>query len=61
LISVPVQVNGRLRTVLEVSSSTPEADLKQIALNHERVINYIGTKEIKHVVVVPRQVINIVV
>ena len=56
-----VQVNGKLRSKLEVDASTSEDELKSMALSDERVLRFIEGNEIKKIIVVPEKLVNIVV
>jgi leucyl-tRNA synthetase len=56
-----VQVNGKLRSKIEVDINTSEDDMKDIALKQRNVINHIKDKEILKVIVVAGKLVNIVV
>ena len=56
-----VQVNGKLRSKLEVDASTSEDELKSMALSDEKVMRFIEGNEIKKIIVVPEKLVNIVV
>ena len=58
---VVIQVNGKLRSKLQVSASIDEDELKSMALSDEKVIRFIEGKEIKKVIVIPEKLVNIVV
>jgi leucyl-tRNA synthetase len=58
---VVIQVNGKLRSKLQVSASINEDELKSMALSDEKVIRFIEGKEIKKVIVIPEKLVNIVV
>jgi leucyl-tRNA synthetase len=60
-VTVVVQVNGKLRTRLEVSADEREESVKQRALDDENVKRFIEGKEIVRVVVVPGRLVNVVV
>jgi leucyl-tRNA synthetase len=61
LVSLAVQVNGRLRATVDVSPDLPEADVRERALAAENVARYAEGKEIVKVVFVPGRLINVVV
>jgi leucyl-tRNA synthetase len=61
VVTVVVQVNGKLRGKFEVAADTEEALLKQTALADERVQKFWEGKSIKKVIVVPNKLVNIVV
>jgi leucyl-tRNA synthetase len=56
-----VQVNGKVRGKIEVSSDTTEEEMKSLAKQIENVKNYIDKKEIIKEVVVPKKLVSIVV
>ena len=58
---IVVQVNGKLRSKLEVDASTSEDELKSMALSDERVLRFIEGNEIKKIIIVPEKLVNIVV
>ena len=58
---IVVQVNGKLRSKLEVDASTSEDELKSMALSDEKVMRFIEGNEIKKIIVVPEKLVNIVV
>ncbi len=60
-VDVPVQINGKLRTVLTLPASTTGAELEQAALADDKVIAAIEGKSIKKVIVVPGKMVNVVV
>jgi leucyl-tRNA synthetase len=60
-ITIVVQVNGKVRGRLLVSADTGDEEIRRLALADEKVKGFIGTKDIKNVVVVPRKLVNIVV
>ena len=59
--TVAIQVNGKLRTTLELSPDLPKNELKRLALAEDRVQSAIADKEIKRVIVVPNRIVNIVI
>jgi leucyl-tRNA synthetase len=61
LVTVVVQVNGRLRERLEVEPGLGEEELKVAALAAARVKPFIDGKAIRQIVVVPDRLVNIVV
>lgn len=58
-ISIPIQVNGKVRTVIEVDPGINEEALKGAALRNEVVKKFIGENEITRVIVVADQIVNI--
>ena len=58
---IVIQVNGKLRSKLEVDASISEEELKSMALSDEKVIGFIEGNEIKKIIVIPEKLVNIVV
>jgi leucyl-tRNA synthetase len=59
-ITIIVQVNGKLRSKLEVPVGIAEAELKERALADEKLKPWIAGKPIKNFIVVPDKLVNIV-
>mgnify|MGYP001772944506 CR=1 FL=1 len=60
-ITLIVQINGKVRDKIEVEASISEKEAKNLALSREKVKKWIGGKEIKKVVFVPKKLINFVI
>jgi len=60
-VSLVVQVNGKKRATVTVSTDASQADIEQAALTEENVQRFIEDKEIRKLVVVPGRLVNIVV
>jgi leucyl-tRNA synthetase len=60
-MKIPVQVNGKLRDVIEVPADITQSDLEMAAKNSEAVKPFIDGKTIKKIIVVPKKLVNIVV
>ncbi len=58
---IVVQVNGKLRSKLEVDASISGDELKSMALSDEKVARFIEGNEIKKIIVIPEKLVNIVV
>lgn len=58
-IEFPVQVNGKLRGHIVIAPDTPREEIEQLALECEKVQQFISGKEIKKVIVVPDKLVNI--
>jgi len=59
-IIIPIQIQGKLRSKIEVAQDTSEQEIKRIALDDEKVKKYIESKKIKQIIYVPNRLINIV-
>ena len=60
-IEMVVQVNGKIRERLMVALDVTEDEIKETALENEKVKNFTDGKEIKKIIFVPNKLINIVV
>ncbi len=60
-LEIPVQVNGKLRTVVKVAPTIEDAELQKIALADAHVQAHIAGKTVKKVVVVKGRLVSIVV
>ena len=56
-----VQVNGKVRGKIEVSTDTDKDTMERLALEIENVKNFTQGKEIVKVIVIPKKLVNIVV
>ena len=59
MVTVVVQVNGKLRDKMEVNKGISKEELEKMALSNEKVKSYI-TGDIKKVIVVPDKLVSIV-
>jgi leucyl-tRNA synthetase len=60
-LTIPVQVNGKLRDTLTVAADASEEEIKEKALASEKVKPLIGGKQIVKIIAVPKKLINLVV
>jgi len=61
IVTLIIQVNGRVRDKIEVEADISEEKAKELAFSQKKVKNWIEGKEIKKVIFVPGKLINIVV
>jgi leucyl-tRNA synthetase len=59
--TIVVQVNGKLRSTIQVPVDTEKKDVEDLALKDERLQFHIEGKEIKKIIYVPNRLINLVV
>ena len=59
-VTMAVQINGKLRTTLNMSTDITSDLAQERALADPVIKSHIGNREIKKVVVVPNRVINVV-
>jgi leucyl-tRNA synthetase len=60
-ITMPVQVNGKVRAQIEVPKDLPKAEVEARALADPAVAKFIGDTGPKKVIVVPGRIVNVVV
>lgn len=60
VVTVIVQVNGKLRAKLQVAKDTTKEQVEQLALSEDNVAKFIGAKKPANVIYVPGRLINIV-
>ena len=58
---IVVQVNGKVRSRIEVPASYGNKELEAEAIKDEKIRHFIGDKEVKKVIVVPNKLVNVVV
>ena len=61
LISIAVQVNGKLRGTIEIKPDCPEEEIQETALKLESVQKILGDSTPKKIIVVPNRIVNVVV
>lgn len=61
LVTIAVQVNGKLRSTLEISPKMNKDQIQELALAIPNVVKFIEGTEIKKVILVPKKILNIVV
>lgn len=59
-VKVAVQVNGKVRTVLEVAAGASEADVKEQALADQNVQTYMAGKSLRKFIYIPGKIVSIV-
>lgn len=61
VVTMVIQVNGKLRDKMEVSASLSKEEIEKNALNLDKVKANIDGKQIVKIIVVPKKIVNIVV
>ena len=56
-----IQVNGKVRSRIQVKSSLPEDEIRKIALTDEKISPFIEGKTIRKVIIIKDKLVNIVV
>ncbi len=60
-ISLVIQINGKVRSRLQIHSELPEEEIKRRALQDQKIQELIKENQVKKVIVVPNRLVNIVV
>jgi len=60
-VTIVVQVNGRVRSKIEVPAGISEEELKKQVLSDEKLKPWITEKPVKSFIIVPKKLVNIVV
>jgi leucyl-tRNA synthetase len=58
-VEIPVQINGRLRDVIQISSDLDQEGLKEMVMAQSRIQTYLTGREIEKIIYVPGKIINI--
>jgi len=61
VMTIIVQVNGKLRAKLELAKDSTEEDVKQVALSDENVQKHLAGAEPKKVIYIPGKLVSVVV
>ena len=61
MIELVIQVNGRLRSKIMISTGTSDDSIKSIAFEDQKIKEIVGDKTIKKVIIVRGKLVNIVV
>ena len=59
-VIIPVQVNGKVRSEIQIKINETEETVKKIALHNEKINKFIDGKIIKKFIYIPGRIINIV-
>ncbi|HLN19004.1 MAG TPA: class I tRNA ligase family protein, partial [Patescibacteria group bacterium] len=60
-IDLVIQINGKVRDKMKVSADISEEEAKKLALESEKVKNFVGDREIKKIIYIKGRLINIVI
>lgn len=61
IVTIALQVNGKLRGTIDISTDLDRESIEKLALNDSRVLKYISGLNIKKIIIIPNKLINIVV
>lgn len=60
-IEIVIQINGRNKTKIFISSDMSREDMEQLVYKNQEILNVLEGKQPKKVIAVPKRLINIVV
>ncbi|HTZ10794.1 MAG TPA: leucine--tRNA ligase [Candidatus Margulisiibacteriota bacterium] len=60
-IVIVIQVNGKLRSKIEVTADIQEDKLKELVLSDEKMQTWLKDKPVKNFILVPKKLVNIVI
>ena len=60
-VTMVIQVNGKLRSKIDVPTNIEQEKIKELVLSDEKVKKFLGEKSIKKFIVVPKKIVNIVI
>jgi leucyl-tRNA synthetase len=60
VLTIPVQVNGKLRGHITIAADAPEDQVRAAALACEKVKEHLGAATVRKVIVIPGRLVNIV-
>ena len=58
-VKIPIQVNGKMRAIIEVPSDLKKDALEKLALNEQNVLKFLNGKP-KKSIIIPNRIINFV-
>jgi leucyl-tRNA synthetase len=61
IITLVIQVNGKVRDKIEVEADISEEKARELAISQKKVQKWIEGKEIKKIIFIPGKLINIVI
>jgi leucyl-tRNA synthetase len=61
VVTIVIQINGKLRDRIEMKKDSDEESVKKKALSREKIQEYTSGKEIRKIIYVPNRLLNIVV
>ena len=60
-INLPIQINGKLISVIKVKPEIKENEALIIAKNNEKVSKILGSKEVKKIVFVSGKILSLII
>ena len=60
ILTIPIQVNGKLRAKIEVPAGIDNSTLKELVMADPKVKSWIEGKGVKDCIIIPKKLVNIV-
>jgi leucyl-tRNA synthetase len=60
-ITIAVQLNGKMRATLDIARDQAEDEVRAAALALDKIVQAVGDKAVRRVIVVPNRIVNVVV
>lgn len=60
-INIPIQINGKVRDVLETPINTDESKIIELALKQEKIINQLKGKQLVKKIYIKDKILNLIV
>ena len=60
-VLIVVQVNGKVRSRIEISASSTKEEIEAAALSDEKIVRFLDEKPVKRVIVVQNKLVNLVI
>ena len=60
-MTIAIQVNGKLRSSIEVARDIPKEELEALALKEPNIVKNLNGKTPRRVIVVPNRIVNVVI
>ena len=60
-LKIAIQVNGKLRSEIEIDKETEEEDVKSMGISDKKIEKYLDGEEVKKIIYIPGKILNIVI
>ncbi len=61
IITIAVQINGKLRTTIDVAKDVSKDDLEEQVITNPVIAKYLENSEVKKIIIVPGKIVNVVI
>jgi leucyl-tRNA synthetase len=61
IVTIVIQVNGKVRSKIDVPADIPEDKLKELVLADEKLQPWLQGKAVKNFIIVPKKLVNLVI